>query len=33
MTQVRERFRQITDLGVIPAPSGAGALLLPDSGH
>ncbi len=28
MTQARERFRQITDHGVIPAPSGAGALLL-----
>jgi hypothetical protein len=28
MPQARERFRQITDHGVIPAPSGAGALLL-----
>ena len=28
MTQAPERFRQITDHGVIPAPSGAGALLL-----
>ena len=28
MTQVPERFRKITDHGVIPAPSGAGALLL-----
>jgi hypothetical protein len=28
MTQAPERFRKITDHGVIPAPSGAGALLL-----
>ena len=28
MTQAREHFREITDHGVIPAPSGAGALLL-----
>lgn len=28
MPQARERFREITDHGVIPAPSGAGALLL-----
>lgn len=28
MTQAHERFREITEHGVIPAPSGAGALLL-----
>lgn len=28
MTQAPERFREITDHGVIPRPSGAGALLL-----
>ncbi len=28
MAQATERFREITDYGVIPAPSGAGALLL-----
>jgi hypothetical protein len=28
MTQAPERFRKITDLGVIPSPSSAGAMLL-----